>query len=426
MTKTSDDVLILAVRDGDRTAFAELVERYRDLVVGVAYSQVGDFARSEDIAQQAFITAWKRNFDLADPSRIAAWLCGIAKNLVRNERRQIARESSEPLDDQTASRPAESPEQQAIAREEAELLWSVLDKIPETYREPMILYYRNESTTDEVAAALDISPDVVRQRLSRGRKLLEEKVAEFVETTLSKRKVSHGFVGSILLALPASGAAKTAGVAATTGLTSWAGLGALLGPLVGIAGGAYGSKRSLDNATSSIERRFLWRFIAWISLLIAALLAAQSAMRTWFPNAPRGTSELIWGLYGLLLPLSITLGNRRLKAIKREHGTKEEQAVIQRTDESPFPTRGAAWNIGIAITGSTAWMFATAAVCRDWIGLILATALLAILLGTFVPRTLRASTTRQLETSNFHAVLAILAGTLVVAAMRWSAWLPAF
>lgn len=426
MSETPDNVLIHAVRDGDRAAFAELVKRYRNLIFGIAYSQVGDFARSEDLAQQTFITAWKRNFDLADPSRIAAWLCGITKNLVRNERRQIAREPSEPLDEQTASAPAVTPEQQAIAREEADLLWSVLDKIPETYREPMILYYRNESTTEEVAAALDVSSDVVRQRLSRGRKLLEEKVAEFVEKTLSKRKVSHGFVGSVLVALPGGSAAKTAGIAATTGLSAWAWIGSLLGPIIGVAGGIYGSKRSFDNASSNIERRFIWWFIALISLLIVALLAAQTAVRTWFPYAPRGTSELIWGLYGLLLPLSIMVGNRRLKAIKREHGTKEEQAVIQQADESPFPARGAAWNIGCAIAGSTAWMLVTAIVCQDWIGFILATTLLATLLGVFVPRALKAKTTRQLETSNWHAVLAIAAGTLVVTAARWSVWLPAF
>jgi hypothetical protein len=60
-------------------------------------------------------------------------------------------------------------------------MWRALERIPETYREPLVLFYRQHHAIERVAERLDISEDTARQRRSRGRKLLQVEVTAFIE-----------------------------------------------------------------------------------------------------------------------------------------------------------------------------------------------------------------------------------------------------
>ncbi len=64
----------------DKQAFEELVRRHQSVVSAVAYNGCGDLTQSEDIAQETFWAAWRERAALLDPSRLRAWLCGIARN----------------------------------------------------------------------------------------------------------------------------------------------------------------------------------------------------------------------------------------------------------------------------------------------------------------------------------------------------------
>ena len=92
------------------------------------------------------------------------------------------------------------PSDQAISREEEAILWRSLERIPEIYREPLILFYREHQSIESVAAALELSEDAVKQRLSRGRKLLQEEVQAFVENTLRRTAPGEAFSGAVLAA----------------------------------------------------------------------------------------------------------------------------------------------------------------------------------------------------------------------------------
>jgi RNA polymerase sigma factor (sigma-70 family) len=420
----TDAALVCAARDGDRLAFAELVDRYRHLVTGVAYNGVGDFSRSEDIAQETFITAWTRGFDLAEPARIAGWLCGIARNLIRNDRRRAFRTPVCTDDLSLAPSAEETPEQWFIRQEESDLLWAILEKIPATYREPMILYYRREAKISDVAAALELSEEAVRQRLSRGRKLLEDKLADFVERTLNRRETSKDFVASVLLALPAGAATKGAGTMSLLAAKLWLGLGVVLGPVIGLAGAVYGSKRSLDQATSIPERALLWKLIGLLSLLVGLLFVGQLSLFAWVPQGSvRNVAQVaLWGLYSILLVGAIVIGNRRILRIKREHGTAEEREQIIRSAESKVSPRAAAWNLVGAIGGCGAWMLVVAVRQRDWWGLALVIGLLAATFARFVPRVARAESGTQQMRINWQALLIVLLGTAGIVAARWSLW----
>src|SRR5437660_8257646 len=230
------------VQQGSVPAFETLVRRHQSLVCAVAYNACGDLALSEDVAQETFWTAWRQRAALADPARLRAWLCGIARNLGNNARRRT--HTAGPLDAAAGlSAAAPGPAEQAVSREEEALVWQALAQIPDTYREPLILFYREGQAVAEVAAALDLSPDAVKQRLSRGRGMLRDQVAELVEGALRRSRPSNAFAVGVLSGLTtaaAKGAGATLSGIVGAGLTSGF-LGGLLGSLGGLAGGWLGT-----------------------------------------------------------------------------------------------------------------------------------------------------------------------------------------
>src|SRR6187551_2332074 len=100
----SDAELVEASRRGERDAFGQLVSRYQDVVCAVSYSSTGNWALSEDVAQDTFIAAWSQLGQLRDTGRLRAWLCGIARNLARRARRHTGREDA--IDDAIDATPA--------------------------------------------------------------------------------------------------------------------------------------------------------------------------------------------------------------------------------------------------------------------------------------------------------------------------------
>jgi RNA polymerase sigma factor (sigma-70 family) len=200
----SDRRLVELHLAGDRTAFRQIVERYQAMVCALGLSACGDLGRSEDLAQEVFVAAWKQLPALREPEKLRGWLAGIARNLSHNFFRRQQRTPTaraEPLSVETLSE-ADSPQQKAISAEEASLLWSALEGIPENYREPMVLFYREHQSMSAVAATLEISEEAARQRLARGRALLSERMTKLVEESLTRSAPTPAFAGVVMLALP--------------------------------------------------------------------------------------------------------------------------------------------------------------------------------------------------------------------------------
>lgn len=199
----SDAELLAASRRGERAAFGALIERYQGVVCAVSYSSTGDRALSEDVAQDTFLAAWRQLDQLREVERLRSWLCGIARNLARKTRRRWSREalvepSSEPV--------AESRDADPFARvsesESEHLVREALHRVPESYREVLVLYYREQRSVREAAEALGISEAAALQRLSRGRQYLADGVTELVERSLRGSLPRKSLVAGVLAALP--------------------------------------------------------------------------------------------------------------------------------------------------------------------------------------------------------------------------------
>ena len=337
-TSAPDAELVAESIRGNREAFAAIVARYQSLVCSLTYSATGDLARSEDLAQETFIAAWKSLRGLKEPAKLRSWLCGIARNLVHNTLRREKREPTSNAEEISALVDAASPEplpsDRAISQEEQSLMWRALADIPETYREPLVMFYREQQSIERVAEALELTEDAVKQRLSRGRKLLSDQVGAFVEGTLRQSGPGRAFTYGVIAALPmlsVSAGAATVGAAAVKGSTAAKGLalgafaGAILGPIAGILGSWIGYKSSLDHAQSELERQEIRRGSKIMIAYVLSFLVIVFALI--FPDFWHGHAAL-WAMLQVVLWIGYIIGlfalifimNRRLARIRQTQG----------------------------------------------------------------------------------------------------------
>ena len=90
--RSSDAELAAACLTGDRESFGRIAERYQRLLCSLAYSATGNLSESEDLAQEAFVDAWRQLPTLREPEKLRPWLCGILRYKVSRLRRSDRRE----------------------------------------------------------------------------------------------------------------------------------------------------------------------------------------------------------------------------------------------------------------------------------------------------------------------------------------------
>ncbi|MGL6196525.1 MAG: RNA polymerase sigma factor [Thermoguttaceae bacterium] len=79
-----NDISAGASTAGNREAFAQIVQKYQNLVSAVTFGITGNLQQSEDLAQETFVIAWEKLSELREPEKLSSWLCGIARNLSHN------------------------------------------------------------------------------------------------------------------------------------------------------------------------------------------------------------------------------------------------------------------------------------------------------------------------------------------------------
>lgn len=311
----SDEELVGMSLAGDRNAFARIVVRYQTLICSLAYSATGSLTGSEDLSQETFLAAWRHLPELREPGKLRSWLCGIVRNLNHRALRTRSREpvhGARTLDEaQDTQAAGPLPRDQTISSEEEAILWRSVERIPDNYREPLILFYREQQSIERVAQVLDLSEDVVRQRLSRGRKLLQEEVATFVESALRRSAPSSNFSGSVMAALPLN-----VGLAAGAGAAKGGSLLSILSiPAAGLLASAVGTLGIIRNARMADERQFKKRIMAaiWadcaglvIALILAHLMGVKWGWRDHVFTTVMVGCYLVWAM--IMAPLMIASG----------------------------------------------------------------------------------------------------------------------
>jgi len=186
---------VRACQSGDRRAFDDLIERYKDIVYAVAYRFTKDQDLALDLGQEVFIRAYKGIGSFKGRSRFSTWLYRIAMNTCIDYTRRRARSidshivpeevaeyaGSEPL---TSPRPT-GPGERALASELGEQIQAAVDSLPEYHKTVFVLREVEQLSYKEIAEVVGCSIGTVMSRLHYARKKLRAILAPYVESGTS-------------------------------------------------------------------------------------------------------------------------------------------------------------------------------------------------------------------------------------------------
>jgi RNA polymerase sigma-70 factor (ECF subfamily) len=159
--------LVRSAQSGDREAFGVLYQRYARYVHGILLARL-PADETPDLVQDVFMQAFERLRTLREPRAFAGWLAAIARHRSLDQVR--GRRVTEPLVDHPA--PGASPE----ARADAARALAAIQRLPEAYRETLVMRLVEGLTGPEIAQLTGLTPDSVRVNLHRGFKLLREQL----------------------------------------------------------------------------------------------------------------------------------------------------------------------------------------------------------------------------------------------------------
>jgi RNA polymerase sigma-70 factor, ECF subfamily len=168
VTEFSEEALLVkAVRHGEQEAFARLYSLYAPMVHGILLARV-PWGEVDDLVQDVFLVVLKKLNTLRDDAAFGAWLAMIARNRAMDFHRR--KHDTEELSDELAT-----PGSSEADREAANVL-EVICRLPEAYRETLVLRLVEGMTGPEIADRTGLTPASVRVNLHRGMKLLREKL----------------------------------------------------------------------------------------------------------------------------------------------------------------------------------------------------------------------------------------------------------
>jgi len=176
----SDDEVVRRVVAGERELFELLLRRYNQRVYRTVRATLRNPDDAEDVMQQAYVSAYRALHQFEGRSSFATWLTRIAlrEASARNRKTQsLLRVVPELAEEDTMNdfpEPGPDPETQAVANDLMQHVEAELAALPEAYRSVLMLREVEGLSTEETAACLEVSTDVVKTRLHRARAMLRD------------------------------------------------------------------------------------------------------------------------------------------------------------------------------------------------------------------------------------------------------------
>ena len=178
-TADPDAALMLLVKQGDAAAFTELVEKYKQPVMNVAYRMLHDAMEAEDLAQAVFVQVFKS--------------ATIARNLCLNEIRRRTRHRAESIEAphpeqedqplrQFEDKQTASPPERLLHGELEAKIEEALAELPENQRLAIVLCRQEELSYEEIARVLGCSVSAIKSLIHRGRETLKEKLKPYLRS----------------------------------------------------------------------------------------------------------------------------------------------------------------------------------------------------------------------------------------------------
>ena len=179
MSASDDQVDVERVLAGDICAFEGIVRRWQGPLINLAYRFCRDRGRAEEMAQEAFLRAYRGLGQWRKDAVFSTWLFALATNLYRSELRRIpARtvsldEIAEPVDTRASDGGLEDQDRDLAVRR-------AVGALPAKYREALILFYFHDMDVTTAAQSLGLPEGTVKARLFRGREILRSKLPQML------------------------------------------------------------------------------------------------------------------------------------------------------------------------------------------------------------------------------------------------------
>lgn len=239
-----------AARRGSHEAYGRIVRACQNTVTAIALAITGDVQASEDIAQEAFLSAWQQLDRLRNSASFLPWLRQITRNLARDwlraqAQRPLSGEAAE-IAIGMAADPSPEPADRLLRGEAEAAAEDIISALPEDSREVLLLFYREGQSSRQVAALLGLSDEAVRKRLSRARASVREDLLQrfggLARSTAPSAAFALAVAGALATAAPASATAAVVGSGVFGAGAGKLGAGGLAtgGAAGGVAGGSLG------------------------------------------------------------------------------------------------------------------------------------------------------------------------------------------
>lgn len=188
-----DAALMLRVKQGDWSAFEELVNKYKQPVTNLIYRTLPDATEAEDLAQNVFIQVYKSAHRYEVAAKFTTWLYTIARNLCLNEIRRRSRHPAESLDathpehDDQPARQFEdirtfSPPDTLLQGELEDKIEEALASLPENQRTALLLYRQDEMSYEDISGVLGCSLSATKSLIHRARETLKQQLKPYLRT----------------------------------------------------------------------------------------------------------------------------------------------------------------------------------------------------------------------------------------------------
>ncbi len=188
-----DEVLVERVIGGEVGAFDALIQRYQQRAVAVGYRLLGNVHDALEVAQEAFVRAYRNLHTLEERARFGPWLLRIVTNLALNQRRSrkvaprvsfedCLTDESQSADELVSDSPSsdERPGARLAAEELHERITAAMAQLPEQQRTALVLFSIEQLPQKEVSEIMGISVEAVKWHVFQARRKLKELLAEFL------------------------------------------------------------------------------------------------------------------------------------------------------------------------------------------------------------------------------------------------------
>jgi RNA polymerase sigma-70 factor (ECF subfamily) len=188
--ESTDEMLMVRYRRGDRTAFAEIVRRYQTPLYNFSLRYLRDRDRAKDVTQEAFLRLVKRAAEFKHESRFSTWIYTIARNLCIDELRKGKHRNHPSLDEETGEGVPlrervgdgrHDPERRASGSLARETIVRAIEALPEEQREVFLLRQIGGVPFAEIARLTETTENTVKSRMRYALTKLQSELSDFEE-----------------------------------------------------------------------------------------------------------------------------------------------------------------------------------------------------------------------------------------------------